>query len=260
MLTTAPEFFTFVALGLVVGLVVLLALQILTSMRVQKLTYPVYEYAQAKAQAEVDRILNDAKAEAQRITAKAQESAAAFLDSQRADVEGHSREYQGALEKLVQSTEHSFSELAQKSTAESAKLRESLSQGIQAQGAQFKSTMDEIEKDLRSVFEATNKQAQEMQRSLEAQRMQASGDLARLFDGIADEGKKQVKEQIEAFSKKVEAEVAEYRDGRKRIIDENMANIVAEATKLVLQKTLSQEEHAQLVQRALKEARTSGML
>lgn len=260
MLTSIPaEFFTIVSIGLVIGLIVLLVLQVITSMRVQRLTYPLYEYAQSKAQAEVDRILNDAREQAHKIIAEAQSNAVSLIEKQRSDIETHSHDYQKALETLAQSAQHALSENAEKARAEGTDLTQALAREIAAQGEGIKTSMARIEKDLGGFFESTSAQAQEVKRALEAQSKQAAIDLTRVFDEIAADGRKRIDEQIDAFSKQAEAEVGAYRDSRKKVVDAHMADLVVEATKLVLQKALSPEEHAQLVERALKEARSAGI-
>jgi len=253
------EFFALVSLGLAIGLIVLLVLQVITSMRVQRLTYPLYEYAQSKAQTEVDRILNDAREQAHKILTEAQSSAVSLIEKQRTDIESHARDYQKALETLSQAAQKGISENTEKARTEGATLMQTLAREVSAQGDGVKTIMARIQKDLDAFSENMRAQSEVVKRSLEGQSKQAATDLAHVFDDVAADGKKKINEQIDAFSKQAEAEVGAYRDSRKKIVDAHMAELVVEATKLVLQKALTPEEHAQLVERALKEARTTGI-
>lgn len=253
------DILTFVSIGLVLGLIVLLALQVTTSMRVQRLTYPLYEYAQAKAQAEVDRILNEAREQAHGIIAKAESEAAQLVETQRAEIDARARDYQKALQAFDERAQKALGENVEKTRAERDALALALTKDVAAQGESVKASVGELGKTIRALFESASAQAQEVRRALEAQSREASGDLARAFEEIAKDGKKRIDEQIAEFSKQAEAEVAAYRDSRKRIVDAHMADLVVESTRLVLQKTLTQEEHAQLVQRALKEAHAAGI-
>jgi F0F1-type ATP synthase membrane subunit b/b' len=260
MLTSLPaEFFTFVSIGLLIGLIVLLALQVVTSMRVQRLTYPLYEYAQSKAQAEVDRILNDAREQAHKIVADAEASAAALIEKERADIGAHARDYQSALETLSQSAQHALSEQAEKARAEGAALTQALSREVGAQGEEIKTGMARVVHDIGALSENASTQGKDIQRLLEAEGKQAANDLAHAFDEIAQAGRKRIDAEIDAFSKRAEAEIAAYRDSRKKMVEEHLTDLVVEATKIVLQKSLTPEEHVQLVERALKEARTTGI-
>ena len=249
-----------VSIGLVIGLIVLLALQIITNTRVQRLTYPLYEYAQTQAQAEVEKILTEAKQQAQKILSEAQSNASALVEKQRADIEAHSNDYKKALETLSQSAERSLSEQAEKARTEGVSMMQSLAKDVAAQGVEMQAGMKRLLGSIEQLSQGTAAQAQEMRRALETQSKQASGDLAHAFEEIAAQGRKRIDEQIDTFSKQAEAEVAAYRDSRKKIVDMHMTELVVEATKLVLQKALTREEHAQLVQRALQEARSAGIL
>ena len=249
-----------VSIGLVIGLIVLLVLQIITNARVQRLTYPLYEYAQSQAQAEVEKILAEAKAQAQKMLAEARANASALVEKERADIEAHSSDYKKALETLAQSAERSLSEQAEKARADGISMMQMHTKDIAAQSAEVQEGMKRLLGGIEQLSQSTVAQAQEMRRALETQSKQASGDLAHAFEEIAAQGRKRIDEQIDAFAKQADAEVAAYRESRKKIVDMHMTELVVEATKLVLQKSLTREEHAQLVQRALQEARSAGIL
>lgn len=260
MLTSVPaDFFIIVSIGLVIGLIVLLVLQIITSMRVQRLTYPLYEYAESKAHAEVEKILAEAREQAKQLIADTQTSAAALIESQRKDIESRAREYQSALTALSEAARQSLSESAEKARAEESVVAQTATKEISAQVESIRSNLAHLEKEITGVFELANARSQEILRSLDTQNKQIGTDLSRTFEEIASSGRAHMEEQINAFSKQAEAEVSAYRDSRKKMIDAHMAEMVSETTKLVLQKALTREEHAQLIERALKEAHTLGI-
>jgi hypothetical protein len=254
------ELFLSVAIGLVIGLIVLLVLQLIASARMRGLTDPVFEYARMKARAEADRILNEAQEKARTIVAETAMRGAELLEEQRADVGKRTDIYQKNLEAFTEHTHAAMEENAKKARAEQIKIAEAIAKEMQAQGEEIKARVSHIEKDLSSFLHDAEAQTRDIRATFEDQSKRAGADMKELLEKATTEGKKRIDERIELFLTEARKEVDAYREGRKRIIDEHMADLVAETSKVVLGKALTPDDHADLVTRALEEAKRTGML
>jgi hypothetical protein len=261
MLTSlSAETFAAISIGLVIGLVVLLVLQIITGLRVQRLTQPLYEYARAQSQAEADRIVNDAREKSRTIVAESQTAVAALIERQHGDIEARALTYQKSLEELATAAKHAIDENSATARDTQAQLFQSIAHDVDAQGADIKSRMDHMQQELDSFLKQNQAQTGEISRVIaEGGKMIADG-FKHTFEDVSAAGKKRIDERIEELLKESEAEVSGYREARKRLVDEHMADLVTETSKIVLRKALTPDEHAELVERALSDAHTAGMI
>lgn len=261
MLNALPaDLFGAVAIGLVIGLIVLLVLQILTSMRVQKLTYPLYEYALSKAQTDAQRIVKEAQEQARTILSEAQSAATSLAKKEVAEVDARSVDYRKELDALAAKAQQLLTAEGEHARSEQAEVLQKLVKEIGAHGETLQARMADIEKELKAFLDGASARSRDMRQALEAEGKQVSGDITKAFEDVAAQGKKRIDEGIEGFLKQAQTEAEAYRENRKRLVDEHMADLVVEATKVVLRKALTPDEHADLAARALKEARTAGML
>ena len=100
----SAEVLTFVSIGLLVGLVVVLVLQVLTSKRVQQLTLPMYEYAEAQSRAEAEKIIREARAAAATIIAEASSTSAALAKKRQEDIDAFAAAHKTSLETIAANT------------------------------------------------------------------------------------------------------------------------------------------------------------
>ncbi|MDB5238006.1 MAG: hypothetical protein JWM46_276 [Candidatus Kaiserbacteria bacterium] len=248
------------ALGLVIGLIVLLVLQVITGMRVQRLTQPLYEYARSQSQAEADHIVNEAHEAARTMMAQAQQSVSALIEKQRVDIEAHAQTYQKSLEELATAAKHSMTESSEKAHSAQAELSISIAHEIEAQGAELKTRMERVQQELDNFFKQSQAEMADMRRGMEESTHTLAESFKKAFDDVSGKGEKRIDERIDQLLAAAQAEVAEYQKARKRLVDEHMADLITETSKVVLRKTLTPDEHAELVDNALKEARTAGII
>lgn len=256
----SPETFAAISLGLVIGLIVLLVLQIITGRRVQKLTQPIYEYVRAQSQAEADRIVSGAREEARKVVADSQAAVAVLVEKQRGDIEAHARTYQKALDELMEASKQMIHATTEKAQGAHAELLQHTASTIDAEAADVKSRMEHVSAELDAFLKQNQSQVTEIRRVIEEGGRTMVEGFTHTFEDISTVAKKHIDERIEALLSQAATEVAAYRDARKHLVDEHMADLVTETSKIVLHKALTPDEHAELVDRALKEAHASGMI
>lgn len=209
------------AAGVALALIVLLAMEFYNSRRVNKLTYPVYEYALKRAEEEANRIVSQARAEARALVESAEAESVKLTTAHQREDDAAQQAYQSALQALLSRFENQIKVAAD--TADEANKRIS-AEAVEALKAQAHA-------------------AQEVQ----AQSLQAT----------TAEMAKRVDERFAAAFAAAEKEVAEYARARKDLIDARIFELIGETMKIVFQKNLPSEVHMQLVRLALEEAKAN---
>ena len=251
---------TAIAIGVLLALIVLFALQVVFGFRVHRLTTPMYEYILSQSHAEAERIVNEAKEQARRLIAGAQESANTLVGQYREEIDARTKVYVQTLEALADDAHHNVSvstEAAQKTHTE-AMAR--FLKDLQARGEELKTHTTELSHELDGVFGDMRKGAEGVRRMLEEKANAEVEEFGRVLGDASSRSVLQIEEHTNELLKKAEADVAAYRESRKTLRDERMTDLVIETTKLVLQKNLSLDDHAELVEKALVEARATNLL
>ena len=242
------------------GLAIVLALQIVMSTRVQRLTGPLFEYAESKAHAEADRILSDAREQARKMITEAQTQAAALIAAQKADIEARAHDYQSSLQSLSVKAEAAINEGAKKADEARTQLMQKLSAGIETESADLKKRLDRLATDMDAFLEHAKAQSADIDRAFTAAGKAISDQVQKKVDEAGTAGMARIDAKIDGLLKEADEEVDAYRLARKKLIDEHMADLIAEASKIVLKTSLTPQQHGELVERALEEARSAGML
>ena len=205
---------------IVIGLVVFVALELYNSGRVSRLTSSVYEYALKRAEGEAERIVREAREEARRIVSKADEESLKRVESAKKESEAAHAAYAQALADML------------------------------------KSLVERLEKATQATEEAQVQHSRERDVSLRASERAASKRLEELSHEHASRLEAHL---VERFNQ-AEEEIASYERARCAVVDERMAALVVETTRIVLHKELTSSEHAELTEHALEEAKAGGLL
>jgi len=211
------------AVGLAFAFLILLSLEIYNSRRVNKLTYPAYEYAQKRAEEEAHRILEEARREARKIVSEAETAGLALSSTRKQEGEAAERSYEASLKALMQNLEGQLQHSIKLAEESQAKMSGALSSQLETEGKDARTRMAEsitkIESEYRARMEA------ELSASLSAAREAA----------------------------------ASYEKIRKEAIDDHIVALIGETMRIVLQKSLPKEVHADLARAALEEAKANGV-
>jgi hypothetical protein len=207
--------------GLIAAIIVLLVLEVYNSKRVSKLTEPVYEFAMKRAEDEAARIIAAARSEARQLMEKAEKESLDLVAAHKAEDEGAEKAYQSSIQSLEGQLRENLQAQAQSALETEQKLSEALATEIAAAGEQSRA-------DLSKRFETIDKEA------------------ARLID-------ERVAEAFAAAKRDAEA----YEHARKEAVDAQIFSLIGETMKILLQKNLPPEVHAEVVQAALEEAKAN---
>lgn len=210
------------AIGLAFAFLILLSLEIYNGRRVSKLT-PAYEYAQRRAEDEADRIIEEARAEARKLMSAAESASTALARARKQEGETAEHAYEAALRDLMQKLEAQLTTSVKLAQESQAKISATLSSQLEAGGKEARAHLSEsgtkIEQEYRSRLET------ELATTLAAAREEAAG----------------------------------YARARRAATDAEITSIVGEAMRIVLQKGMPKDVHADLVRSALEEAKASGI-
>jgi len=211
------------AIGLAFAFLILLSLEIYNSRRVNKLTYPAYEYAQKRAEEEANRILEEARKEAHRILSDAEISGVALSQTRKQEGQSAEKAYEAALKDLMQKLESQLAQSVKMAEESQAKITATLSSQLEAEGKEARAHLSDsgarIENEYRAHLET------ELSAALGAAKDEAAG----------------------------------YSRARKAAVDQEITAIIGETMRIVLQKNLPKDIHADLVRSALEEAKASGI-
>ena len=95
---------------------------------------------------------------------------------------------------------------------------------------------------------------------LKKESMQLREHMERAFNAMEQENKKRMDDHLARSFKHAEASVAAYEQARRSLVDEHILALIGETTKIALHKELTMDAHADLVRKALEEAKTAGIL
>ena len=210
------------AIGLGFAFLILLSLEIYNGRRVSKLT-PAYEYAQKRAEDEANRIIEEAQKEARKLMSAAEVASMSLSQTRKQEGESAEHAYENTLRDLMQKLESQLRESVKMAEESQAKIAASLSQQLEAEGKEARAHLSEsgtkIEQEYRSRLET------ELSAALGAAKEEAAG----------------------------------YARARKAAVDQEIVAIIGETMRIVLQKSLPKDVHADLVRSALEEAKASGI-
>ncbi len=252
MLTaTSTVFLAAVLIGLIIGFIALIVLQVLMSARVSRLTSPIYEYALAKSEADADRIVREAQEKARALLTEAENGVAALAAQQRGEIEGHAKAYRETLEAFASQMQKTVTQSVETAQHEQSDVAQSVTKAIRSHGEAFEKHLTEMQNGLDSFSRDLGKQVQDARAALAARATEAGERLEKTFAETGAENKARVDKRLEELFAQAQTEVDAYREARKRIIDTNMVELIGETAKLVLRKALSTSDHGELVRLAL---------
>ena len=205
------------AITLALAIVALFALELLVMRRIGAIASPALEYARAQAEKEAEHILEGARESARALLARA-EAAAAELTARRAQEDEAARHaHEEALHTVRERFEKLLTEITRMSQEGGEVSRAALAREIETLGG-------DARREFKSAIESSTK-------AFEAELVGALGE--------AREG------------------AARYEHARRGALDTHISELVAQTTTIALARGLPEAVNAELVQRALEEAKAA---
>lgn len=247
------------ALGLVISMIVLLVLQARNSARLNKLTYPA-ELTVEKAQATADEILGEARRQARQIVAGAEAQGRQIALDHATETKALRESYERALSDMKDQFNNEVVSVLKASELRSEELINLFSASIKYQESDMKEKISGLIEDLSGVPERLSDEAARASVELKDRVARAAEEIERSLSLIQEESSRQISEHLAKKFDEAEKDIEAYREGRQRVLDKHLTTLVKDVVKVTLQKELKAEDHAELVRRALSEAREGSLI
>lgn len=213
----------FFAVGITAALVFLLILEVFNSRRVNKLTYPVYEYALKRAEDEAARIVQTAREESRKLIDAAEKESMALVASRKTGGDAAEQAYTEALQSLLARLQSQFHTQAQSAVEQERRISDQVVQSLKSEGE----TAVAHERDMLSTLQ---------------------GEIGKRID-----------EHMSLAFAAADKQIEEYARSRRDLVDAHIADLVAGTMKVVLKKNLPETVHADMVYAALEEAKAENV-
>lgn len=231
-----------------VGLVLLIAAVIWLGTRLRYLTTPIYDHIIQEAQAKANQIIANAEEQSRTIHAAAQAASEKLLADRKESDEKFYAEFVNHFKAIVEHAQSVLNDQARIMTETAA----SLTDDFKKYGTAITAELNEGSGRIRSVV---TEEAERMHQAFVTLTAQASTEQQAMSNQIQH----QVAELFKNETQGVRNEIAVYRKERMAALTENMVMLVEDTARLVLNKTLSLQEHRELILDALEEAKRDGL-
>jgi F0F1-type ATP synthase membrane subunit b/b' len=247
-------------LGLLLAMVILLVLQIRTTNKVNKLTYPAYEYVIEKAEHDAQKVLAEAQHKAQSIMAEAEQAGAKTLADYATQADEIHKQYSAALNTQTDSIAHAMQDVRTEETAALKKLTDSAEDVIEAQEDRVVQNVEKTNQSIQQIVANTEKEASESIAQLE-ERIDSVGDMLETKLKASDTaGQEQLTKHLASLQATAEKQVEAYTESRIKLLDAHVEQLVESVVLKVLHTQLPVSGHSELAFKALKEAKAQNIL
>ena len=231
-----------------ISLGVLIAVVIWFGTRLRYLTTPIYDHIIRQAEEKASQIIASAEEQGRAERAAAQAASEKLLaDRKDADEKFHDA-FVNHFKEIVEHARGALEDQAQATAQAAARMTED----FKKYGAAITTELNEGSERIRAV---ATEEAERMHQSFVALGAKANTEQ----QAISDQIQRQVIELFEKETRAVRDEIATYRRERIAALNQNMVTLVEETARLVLNKTLSLQEHRELILDALEEAKREGL-
>ncbi len=246
--------------GLIVSMLVMLFLQVRSSLMVNRIAAPAYEFVQHQAEEEAEGIIAEAKRKADAIIASAETEHTQIL----AAYTQHAAELQSAYqenlkqhaEMLTQKMNGAIAVHLEKLESIGDQSLDALEAGREKLNTRFMGVLDSFTATEKQVDAAAQASLSTMSRVIE----NASSTLTNALATQDMMVKTKLDEHTKAALVALDGEILAYKKARLHLLDTHINNIVESVTKKVLQKQLTITDHAELARDALAVAKRENIL
>lgn len=249
-----------VALGLVIAMVVLLFLQVRSSIQINKLTFPAYEFTIKKAENEANKIIEKAQEQAREIIANAEEESHSLLAKRTEESSKDYQNYTESLETLKTDLLSTLARTVEDTDNRSREISDTFVEHLESQDQEMQKRIQSLAKNLDEVPERLRERSGVIMEGLQERIARAGEQLEHALLSTHEDHKSAIAEHLQKGFEIAEEDIKAYADGRKDLIDRHIESLVKEVVRMVLQKELTRADHAELVRSALEEARSSGVV
>lgn len=257
---SSVEVLAAVALGLVIGMIVLLVMQVRSSTQINKITYPAYEYTIKKAQAEADEVIETAQEKAREIISLAEEESIKLLGERKAESAESYKAYSDSLESLKNELREALAGIVDEARGQSGEISETFLDNLKTQDEEMRGKIGVLSGELDGIPVRLREQSDVVMEKLNERLARAGEQLEHALLSTHEENTHKIGEYFEKEFEAAQRELEQYREGRKALIDAHIETLVRDVVRVALKKELTRPDHAELVRSALEEAKSAGAL
>jgi F0F1-type ATP synthase membrane subunit b/b' len=249
-----------IALGLVIGMIILLVLQARSSTQINKLTFPAYEFTIKKAENEANAIIEKAQEQAREIVANAELESRTMLVGRTEESSKDYEAYSKSLETLKENLVNTLTKTVEDTHNRSQEISDTFVRHLENQDHEMQKKIQGLATQLDEIPERLRGQSGLIMEGLQERIARAGEQLEHALISSHDTHTEAIREHLHKGFEIAERDIEEYRKGRKALIDSHIEVLVKDVVRVALQKELTRADHADLVHSALEEARSSGAL
>lgn len=249
-----------VALGLVIGMIVLLFLQARSSIQISKLTFPAYEFTIKKAENEANKIVEKAQDQAREIIANAELESQALLARRTEESDKDYQSYTESLEVLKTDLLGTLTKTVEDTHNRSQEISDTFVEHLNSQDQEMQKRIQSLAKNLDEVPERLRERSGVIMEGLQERIARAGEQLEHALLSTHEDNKAAIVEHLQKGFEIAERDIKSYSEARKNLINNHIEGLVKEVVRVALQKELTRADHAELVRAALEEARSSGVV
>lgn len=249
-----------ISFGIVVGVVVFSLLQRKGKKDSDDMSFPAYEYAIKKAQHTADEIVGEARKEARQIVAGAEVQSRQIIHDNSVETEKIRTVFLESLRSLQEKINTEMSVSANETYRHAEEMARLFADSLEIQEREMKEKLADISGRLQEMPDSLAADSQSIASELKERVARAGEQIELALQGIQEETRKQISSHIMKKFTEAEADIAAYRESREKLIDRYLETLIKDIVRLTLQKELTSDDHADLVRRALAEAKESSVL
>jgi vacuolar-type H+-ATPase subunit H len=249
-----------IALGLVIGMIILLILQARSSTQINKLTFPAYEFTIRKAENEANEIIEKAQEQAREIVANAELESRSMLVGRTEEGRNAYEAYSKSLEALKENLVTTLTKTVEETHNRSQEISDTFAHHLEGQDREMQKKIEGLATQLDGIPERLRGQSNLIMEGLQERIARAGEQLEHALVSSHASHTDAIKEHLHKGFEIAERDIEEYRKGRRALIDSHIEVLVKDVVRVALQKELTRADHAELVRSALEEARSLGAL
>ncbi len=276
-----PLILSILSVVLVVLVIILIVLEIKHSGKIQKLSYPLYDYTVKKAQKKAQRIIWDATKQAREIivaaelrsikeTAKKNVEAKNLEETYHQQLDSLAKELRERFKQYAREAGESYKAISSTTEEEMQKSKEAFDKEAEDAIGRFTHALSAFEKGARETEERYKTLSQSIEESVSEQADKStaiiaehvettSKELAQAFADLKKGAGERIDRHLDEGFEEARKVIDEYRKKRIALIDNQIVSLVEHTAAIALQKELTVSDHADLVYQALEEAKKEGI-
>ena len=255
---------TEVLAGILVGLVVLaigiIIIQIWSSIQIKKMSRTEYQDDVQEAKSQAASIVAEAQIEASDVLLEANEVGARAMAEAGKTARKTNESYQAELQKIIDGYNQELEATIKRGDKSFATLTSAAADSFNRRQDELNNQFDDVLESLSNVAGTLSSESMGAMKSLDKRIDETTQTLGKMLENGEVIVKKRVEEHLDKLLDRAESDVDEYKKARVTLLDSHIERLIEDIAVRVLHKKLTLDEHGELAQQALKDAKEHNVL